>query len=174
MKAGIAVVVGAAALALGGCGGSDGGSEKQSTAGPTSATASTPAPAAASTSPARDATATATSAPGTDTATATGTGATAGAGGDASQSVEGVWLATETDSMVQLVLTKGTANLTSTHLCGGAYTGKKGVDLTLTCMDGNKERTKGHGVLAQDGATLTVQWSGGPTDVFSRTGLPSD
>jgi len=41
-------------------------------------------------------------------------------------------------------------------------------------VDGNKDRTSGHGTLTADGKTLTVQWSGGLTDTFSRTGLPSN
>jgi hypothetical protein len=102
-----------------------------------------------------------------------GASASPGATGDASQGVDGVWLAAEGSAKVQLVLGKGRAGLTSTHLCGGTYTDHNGVGLTLTCMDGDKERTDGHGVLAGDGKTLTVQWKNGPTDTFSRTGLPS-
>jgi hypothetical protein len=88
-------------------------------------------------------------------------------------SVEGVWLATQGGTKIQLVLGKGKAGLTSTSLCGGTYTEHDGLGLDMTCMDGNKDRTSGHGVLAADGKTLTVKWSGGLTDTFSRTGLPS-
>lgn len=99
--------------------------------------------------------------------------ATSLAPGDSTQTVEGVWLATQGSTKVQLVLGKGKAALTSSHLCGGGYTDKDGIKLTLTCMDGDTERTSGSGVLASDGKTLKVQWADGPTDVFSRTGLPS-
>jgi hypothetical protein len=92
---------------------------------------------------------------------------------DPKRSVEGVWLAMQGSTKVQLVLGKGKAGLTSTHLCGGAYTDGDGLRLVLTCMDGDKERTSGHGVLASDGKTLTVEWTDGPTDTFTRTGLPS-
>lgn len=106
----------------------------------------------------------------TDTAT---TPVESAGGGDATQTVEGVWLATQGTTKVQLVLGKGKAALTSTHLCGGGYSDQDGVAITLTCMDGDTERTTGRGVLAADGKTLTVQWTDGPTDVFARTGLPS-
>lgn len=90
-----------------------------------------------------------------------------------SQGVAGVWLAMHGATKVQLVLGKGKAALTTTSLCGGGYTDNDGVGITLTCMDGNKDRTVGHGVLASDGKTLTVEWNGGVTDTFTRTGLPS-
>jgi hypothetical protein len=96
-----------------------------------------------------------------------------GASGDPTQGVEGVWIAAQGAAKVQLVLGKGEAGLTSTHLCGGTYTDRKDIVLTLTCMDGDKERISGQGVMAGDGKTLTVQWTGGVTDVFARTGLPS-
>ncbi|MFF7155531.1 hypothetical protein [Streptomyces sp. NPDC008139] len=99
--------------------------------------------------------------------------ASSGVGGDSTQGVEGVWLATQGSTKVQLVLGKGKAGLTSGHLCGGTYTDRDGLGLTLTCMDGDKERTSGRGELTGDGKTLTVRWTGGPTDTFSRTGLPS-
>lgn len=164
----MAVVAVAAALSLSGCG-ADGGDARQ-TAAPTDSPDSPPA-SATTTSPAQPATA---SPGGTATATGSATADSAGTGDGATHSVEGVWLAAQGDSKVQLVLGKGEANLTSNHLCGGAYTEKNGVDIRLTCMDGDKERTRGLGVMAPDGSTLTVQWTGGLTDVFTRTGLPSD
>jgi hypothetical protein len=170
MKAGMAVVAVAAALSLSGC--SAGGGDARQTAAPTDSPDSPPA-SATTTSPAQPATATA-SPSGTATATGSATADSAGTGDGATHSVEGVWLAAQGDSKVQLVLGKGEANLTSNHLCGGAYTEKNGVDIRLTCMDGDKERTRGLGVMAPDGSTLTVQWTGGLTDVFTRTGLPSD
>lgn len=172
MKAGIAAAAVAAALSLSGCGGSGG---KQQAVTPTDAPESPSASAAASTSATRTPTPTPTR-DGTATATATATASTGASASadDATHSVEGVWLAAQGDAKVQLVLSGGEANLTSAHLCGGGYTEKSGVAITLTCMDGDKERTRGQGVLAADGSTLTVQWAGGPTDVFTRTGLPSD
>ena len=155
-------MVAAAALMLSGCSGGGDQAAKQPTANVT-ATAKQPSTTAA---------ATATSAgpsSGTASATATGGGETT----DSTQSVEGIWLAMEDGAKVQLVLGKGKAGLTSAHLCGGGYTEHSGVDIVLTCMDGDKERTSGHGLLAPDGKTLTVQWTGGPTDTFTRTGLPS-
>lgn len=169
LRAGIAAVAAAAALALGGCGG--GGSDKQAVASTSGQPSSGAAPTSAADSSATTPTATPTApAPGT----ATGTAQTAGAGGAATQTVEGVWLATDGATKVQLVLGKGKAALTSAHLCGGGYTGKGAIAITLTCMDGDMERTSGQAVLAPDGTTLTVRWAKGPTDVFSRTGLPSD
>jgi len=100
-----------------------------------------------------------------------------GASTDSTESVEGVWLATADGAKVQLVLGKGKASLTSSHLCGGVYKGTgigdDNLRLTLTCMDGDKERAKGTGRLSSDGRSLTVEWDAGPTDAFSRTGLPS-
>jgi hypothetical protein len=152
--AGIAAVAVVATLALSGCS-SDSGSD-----GKKNPTASvTAVPTAAPTK---------VTAPTTTPATPSGTST-----GDPTQGVEGVWLAAQGANKVQLVLGKGQAGLTSTHLCGGTYTDHDGISLKLTCMDGDKERTSGTGVLAADGKTLTVQWTGGLTDTFSRTGLPS-
>jgi hypothetical protein len=155
-----------AALGLSGCSGSAQHAAQEPTASRTvtlpPAPTTAPAPTGSSTP-----TATGSESPGT-----TDSG---GASTDSTQSVEGVWLATEDGTKVQLVLGKGKAGLTSTHLCGGSYTDHNGMslDVTLTCMDGDRERTSGHGVMAADGKTLTVQWTDGPTDAFTRTGLPS-
>lgn len=156
-EAGIAAVAVAAALALSGC---SGGGDNEGKKAPTTSPSATGRPTAASSTSAEP------SASGTSSASP-------GTTGDPTQGVEGVWLATEGTAKVQLVLGKGKAGLTSTHLCGGTYTDRDGIGLTLTCMDGDKERTDGRGVLAGDGKTLTVQWKDGPTDTFSRTGLPS-
>ncbi len=148
-----------AALALSGCS-SDSGkpAAKQPTAGATTASPST----------------TAATSGGTSVPTASGSADSGGTATQSTRTVEGIWLATQDGSKVQLVLGKGKAGLTSTHLCGGAYTGKNSIVIVLTCMDGDKERTSGHGSMAADGKTLTVQWTGGTTDTFSRTGLPSN
>jgi hypothetical protein len=170
LRAGIAAVAVAAAMALAGCGGGDGGGEQATVSAsgqPSSGVASTSAAHSSATTSAPAPTATA-------TGTATGTAQPPGAAGGATQSVEGVWLAADGATKVQLVLGKGKAALTCTHLCGGGYTDKGTIAITLTCMDGDMERTTGHGVLAPDGNTLAVEWTNGPTDVFSRTGLPSD
>ncbi|UWE07959.1 hypothetical protein [Actinacidiphila bryophytorum] len=152
----------AAVLALSSCSsGGDDGEKKPTASSSASATGGQPTP-SASTSAAPEPTGTAT------------TPVESAGSGDATQTVEGVWLATQDTTKVQLVLGKGKAALTSTHLCGGGYTDRDGIVLTLTCMDGDTERTTGHGVMAADGKTLTVQWTGGTTDVFSRTGLPSN
>jgi hypothetical protein len=154
--AGIAAVAVAAVLTLTGCSGDGGGrSAKQQPAG-TSPTVSAASPG------------------GTPTTTASAPTASGTPGDDSAQGVEGVWLTTQGGTKVQLVLGEGKAGLTSTHLCGGTYTDKNGLALTMTCMDGDKERTVGHGVLSGDGKTLSVQWTDGPTDTFSRTGLPSN
>jgi hypothetical protein len=150
----------AAVLALSSCGSGDNDGKKQPTVSTSvSATGGQESPSTTSAAP-------------EPTATAT-TPVDSAATGDATQTVEGVWLATQGTTKVQLVLGKGKAALTSTHLCGGGYTDQDGVAITLTCMDGDTERTTGRGVLAADGKTLTVQWTDGPTDVFARTGLPS-
>ncbi|MEW2520119.1 hypothetical protein [Actinacidiphila alni] len=159
--AGIATVAVVGALTLSGCSG--GGDDEGKKAPPTTGASASGGPNAASS------TSTAPTASGSTTASPGSTDST----GAPTEGVEGVWLATEGAAKVQLVLGKGKAGLTSTHLCAGTYTDKDGVGLILTCMDGDKERTSGHGVLAGDGKTLTVQWTGGPTDTFSRTGLPS-
>ncbi|WP_329178210.1 hypothetical protein [Streptomyces sp. NBC_01477] len=150
----------AAALALSSCGSSDNDGKKQPAVGTTvSATGQSVSPSAtAAIDP---------------SATTTNPVESAATSGDPTRTVEGVWLATQGSVKVQLVLGEGKAALTSAHLCGGGYTGQDGIGLTLTCMDGDTERTNGHGVLAPDGKTLTVRWTGGPTDIFSRTGLPS-
>lgn len=165
-RTGLAAAAVAAVLALSGCS-SDSGDDATKQPTPTATTlapgsgqqpTATASPSGVAVSPSASATS---SAP-----TATGTG-------DPAQGVDGVWLAMQGATKVQLVLGKGKAALTSTSLCGGGYTDQDGIGLTLTCVDGNKDRTTGRGVLAADGKTLTVQWSGGLTDTFSRTGLPS-
>lgn len=154
----------AAVLALSSCGSSDNDGKKEPTASASASVTGRPvSPSASASGPA----------PTTPQPTATTTGPAQSAGDDATQGVAGVWLATQGTTKVQLVLGKGEAALTSTHLCGGAYTDQDGVGLTLTCVDGDTERTHGRGVLAPDGKTLTVRWTDGPTDVYSRTGLPS-
>ncbi|MFI0895837.1 hypothetical protein [Streptomyces sp. NPDC020983] len=166
MRAGVAAMAVAAAMALGGCGGSGGGKD-DATATPSATgqpdSPSVSPPANASAEPAT------TTAPGPG-ASSTDSGQTAGA----TDTVEGVWLAAEGATNVQLVLGAGKAGLTSTHLCGGTYTGKDAIAITLTCMDGDTQRTTGRGRLSADAKTLTVTWTDGPTDVFARTGLPSD
>jgi len=148
-------------MTLGGCsGGSGDDATKQPTAQATATSGVTSSTAA-------------TASAGTTDGTQTATSATGGESTDSTRSVEGIWLAMEDGNKVQLVLGKGKAGLTSTHLCGGGYTEHDGVSIVLTCMDGDKERTSGHGVLGADGKTLIVKWSNGPTDTFSRTGLPS-
>jgi len=148
----------AAVLALSSCGSSDNDGKKLPTASTSASATGRPVSPSASSQP---------------TATTTAPVESASTGDDATKTVEGVWLATQGSTKVQLVLGKGKAALTSTHLCGGGYTDRDGIGLTLTCMDGDTERTSGHGVLAPDGKTLTVQWVGGTIDAFSRTGLPS-
>lgn len=136
--------------------------KKQPTTAGTTATAKPTAPAAGSSTPS-----------GGSSGSPSQSSGAGGASTDSTQSVEGVWLAMKDGTKVQLVLGKGKAGLTSTHLCGGVYTGHGPINVILTCMDGDKDRTSGQGVLAPDGTTLTVQWSDGLTDVFSRTGLPT-
>lgn len=155
----------AAALTLSGCSGGSSGDDgtKQQTASATvsgqpGAPAGTASPSATAATPA--------------TASAT-TSAPAGTG-DPTQRADGIWQAVQGGGKVQLVLGKGAAGLTSTHLCAGTYTDQDGIGLTLTCADGDKERTAGRGVLAADGKTLTVRWAGGPTDTFTRSGLPGN
>lgn len=151
--AGFTAVAAAGALTLSGCSGNGDQAKKEPTR---SATASAARPSATpSTGSASD------SASPTDS-------------GGVNQGVGGVWLAMQGTTKVQLVLGEGKAALTSTSLCGGTYTEHDGIGLILACMDGNKDRTVGHGDLSADGKTLTVKWSGGITDTFTRTGLPSN
>ncbi|WP_225845404.1 hypothetical protein [Streptomyces sp. HPF1205] len=152
--AGFAAVAAVGSLTLSGCSGGGDGQGKEPTR---SATASADQPSATS----------------SPTGTATGT-ASPTKGGGAAQGVGGVWLAVRGGTKVQLVLGKGKAGLTSTSLCAGTYTEHNGIDLVLTCVGGDKDRTAGHGDLSSDGRTLTVKWSGGLSDTFTRTGLPGD
>lgn len=154
--AGLAAAAVCAAVALTGCssGGSSGSQGKQApSTGPTTTAVSPSATGAAATTPGADASPT--------------------VSGAASMGVQGVWLAAQDGAKVQLVLGEGKAGLTSTSLCGGTYTGTSPIRISLTCMDGNKDRTSGRGSLSTDGMTLKVVWGHGPTDVFVRTGLPS-
>lgn len=168
--AGAAAASLAAVLVLAGCGASGGDALPSPAVSGVAATVTTTGAAtggtAAVTGGGPSGKSTSSAVPSGATPTASGSGAT-------QQGVEGVWLASAGATKVQLVLGKGEAGLTSTSLCGGSYTEKNGIGLTLTCVDGNKTRTSGHGVLAADGQTLTVTWTGGLTDTFSRTDLPS-
>jgi hypothetical protein len=165
--AGLAAVAVAAVLTLSGCSGdSDDNGTEQPSAG-TSASAA---------GGQHSATASPSGTP-TDSASASASGSatpSSTASGDETKSAAGVWLSTQGGAKVQLVLGEGKAGLTSTHLCGGTYTGQDTINLTMTCMDGDRERTTGQGELAADGKTLVVEWKDGPTDTFSRTGLPSN
>lgn len=156
---GAAAVAVAAVLTLAGCGSGDGDNDAKKTPGVTATPSGQPSGASAGVT--------------TGATPTTGASASDTPSGDSGQGVEGVWLATAGGSKVQLVLGKGKAGLTSTSLCGGTYTGTDTIGIILTCMDGNKKRNAGHGELSADGRMLTVRWSGGETDTFSRTGLPS-
>ncbi|MEV3856859.1 hypothetical protein AB0J38_21320 [Streptomyces sp. NPDC050095] len=150
--AGAAAVV--AALAVSGCSSDDGGKDKASDSG---SSGSSQAP---------------------DGSASSGSGDSGSAG--SVKDTEGIWSATTSGQPVVLVIGGKQASLSSAgHLCTGtlADTGKP--MLTLTCADGNNDRTMG-AVESNDGTTMKVSWDAGTTDTFTKskdgnlpTGLPT-
>ncbi|MER5951692.1 hypothetical protein ABT127_37205 [Streptomyces sp. NPDC001904] len=152
----VRIVVGAAAavaaLAVSGCSGDDGGSDKG---------------AGASSSAAPDASA-------SDSASGSGSDSGSGSAKDA----VGIWSATTDGKPVVLVIGGRQASLSTGdgHLCTGTVTGSGTRTLSLTCADGSTDRTAGT-IESNDGSTMKVSWKAGTQDTFKKSAngqLPTD
>lgn len=116
-----------------------------------------------------------------------GTGATAqptdpSGGGDTKPGgLDGSWLSTTGGKTVVMAIDGKQVALAGEHVCTGTVAEQA---LTLKCLDGNTDRTSGT-IEANDGRTLSVSWSAGLKETFTRTegqpgaglptgGLPTD
>lgn len=94
------------------------------------------------------------------------TGTTAGPGVAA---LEGTWASASDGSPVVLSVTSGKVALVADqHVCQGEVKDTGKVTLTLKCLDGNTDRTKG-AVESVDGEKLVVSWGAGAEDTLTRT-----
>ncbi|QNE76623.1 hypothetical protein F0344_20110 [Streptomyces finlayi] len=108
-----------------------------------------------------------------------GSGSGSGSSGSASGSagnpgagaakLEGTWAGLTDGKAVALSVASGQAALVAEqHVCQGKVTGRGEVTLTLTCVDGNTDRTSGS-VESNDGRTIVVSWNAGAKDTLTKT-----
>ncbi|QXE39151.1 hypothetical protein KQY30_15120 [Streptomyces sp. GMY02] len=162
-SAATAGLVAALAFALTGCGGdgADGDSGKDSSSsGTPSATAS---------------------GSGSSSGSDSNSGSGSGSGGDAGGGVEGTWAGLTDGKAVALSVKAGKVALVAdNHVCQGSVEDMGEPMLSLTCADGNTDRTMGS-IESNDGKTLVISWGKGTKDTLTKTetgvfpeGLPTD
>ncbi|MFC9649516.1 hypothetical protein [Streptomyces sp. NPDC056937] len=117
-------------------------------------------------------------------------GATAdsGSGADAdtdtdtdTASVEGTWAGLSDGKTVALSVKSGKVALVADrHVCQGAVEDMGEPMFSLTCVDGNTDRTMGT-IESNDGKTLVISWGKGVKDTLAKAGddklpegMPSD
>lgn len=140
------------ALALTGCGGDSGGDSAKDRGG-----ATTPSGTASS-----------------------GSTADSGSGADAA-SIEGTWGGLSDGKTVALSVKSGKVALVADqHVCQGSVEDMGELMFSLTCADGNTDRTMGT-VESNDGKTLVISWDAGKKDTLAKAadgklpdGLPTD
>jgi hypothetical protein len=143
---GVAVAGLTAALLLTGCGGSGGGSsgtDKAASGDKSDSAAATPA-------------------------ATSGGSATPGAPdadlAQAAKRLEGAWAGLTDGKSVTLLVKEGKAALVADqHVCSGSLQDMGQPMLSLTCADGNTERTMGT-IRSNDGKTLLLSWGAGKKD----------
>ncbi|MFC6884351.1 MULTISPECIES: hypothetical protein [Actinomadura] len=81
-------------------------------------------------------------------------------GAERRSSLDGTW----TSGKVALHLFRGAAALNRPTFCSGTVAASG--DITLTCANGDRTRTRGRASLTS--RTLTVGWTGGVRDVLRR------
>ncbi|MFF5126940.1 hypothetical protein ACFY41_08335 [Streptomyces syringium] len=113
-----------------------------------------------------------------DKPSARASGSSTPAGNGASGSLDGVYAAAPSaDGALGLSLTHGRAALYADggkRVCTGTVgEGAGPVTLTLTCGDGNTDRTRGT-VERPGGRTVVVSWESGKKDTFTRTGAAAE
>ncbi|MEV5159441.1 hypothetical protein [Streptomyces sp. NPDC053728] len=99
----------------------------------------------------------------------TGDGQDTGTPGPGVAALDGTWTSTSDGSPVVLSVTSGKVALVADqHVCQGEVKDTGEVTLTLKCLDGNTDRTKG-AVESVDGDKLVVSWGAGAEDTLART-----
>ncbi|WP_405987534.1 hypothetical protein [Streptomyces sp. NBC_00872] len=164
VRAGVATagLVTSLALTLTGCGG-DSGSDSAKDKGGADAPSATADGSVSASDPATDSS--------TD----------AGAGGDGASAVDGTWAGLTDGKAVALSVKAGKVALVAdSHVCQGSVEDMGEPMLSLTCADGNTDRTMGT-IESNDGKTLVVSWDKGKKDTLAKTdggalpeGLPED
>ncbi|WP_250305484.1 hypothetical protein [Streptomyces sp. A 4/2] len=95
-------------------------------------------------------------------------GAGSGDSGAKSAEFEGSWLATTDGKSTALVIQGKQAAIAGQHVCTGTVADMGKPMLSLTCPDGNTDRTMGS-IESADGRTMTVSWDAGLKDTFKKT-----
>lgn len=104
---------------------------------------------------------------GSDSGSGSGESGTSG-GADAS-ALEGTWAGLTDGKAVALSVASGKVALVAEqHVCQGEVKDHGKVMLTLTCTDGNTDRTMGS-IESNDGRTLVVSWDAGAEDTLTKT-----
>ncbi|MYZ36909.1 hypothetical protein [Streptomyces sp. MnatMP-M17] len=153
-------LVTALALALTGCGGDSGGDSGKDKGGADAPSAS---------------------ADGSGSGPDAGASASTGSGGDGASAVEGSWAGLTDGKAVALSVKAGKVALVAdSHVCQGSVEDMGEPMLSLTCADGNTDRTMGS-IKSNDGKTLVIAWDKGKKDTLAKTetgtppeGLPED
>ncbi|MFD7091790.1 hypothetical protein ACFV94_28885 [Streptomyces sp. NPDC059896] len=113
-----------------------------------------------------------------------GSGADSGSDADTdtdTASVEGTWAGLSDGKTVALSVKSGKVALVADrHVCQGAVEDMGEPMFSLTCVDGNTDRTMGT-IESNDGKTLVISWGKGVKDTLAKAGddklpegLPSD
>ncbi|MEV4331520.1 hypothetical protein AB0K02_13425 [Streptomyces sp. NPDC049597] len=92
-----------------------------------------------------------------------------GGGEGRPRDVEGTWTGLSDGKPVALSVTQGKAALLADgHACTGEVQDTGGQTLSLTCADGNTDRTTGS-VESNDGTTLVISWGAGRKDTLRKS-----
>ncbi|MFD8967988.1 hypothetical protein ACFV0C_23845 [Streptomyces sp. NPDC059568] len=161
-SAATAGLVTALALALTGCGGDSGGDSGKDKGGADAPSASADG-----------------SGSGPDAGASASAGS--GSGGDGASAVEGTWAGLTDGKAVALSVKAGKVALVAdSHVCQGSVEDMGEPMLSLTCADGNTDRTMGS-IESNNGKTLVIAWDKGKKDTLAKTetgtlpeGLPED
>ncbi|TXS37237.1 hypothetical protein [Streptomyces sp. OR43] len=103
-----------------------------------------------------------------DDATSGTEGATGGL-----KALEGAWAGQTGGKAVVLSVASGKAVVVAdSHVCSGTAKDTGKPMLSLTCADGNTDRTTG-AIESNDGKTVVVSWDGGTKDTLAKTDADS-
>ncbi|WP_066946566.1 hypothetical protein [Streptomyces lushanensis] len=99
-----------------------------------------------------------------------GASADTGSGGAGASAVEGSWAGLTDGKAVALSVKGGKVALVAdSHVCQGSVEDMGEPMLSLTCADGNTDRTMGS-IESNDGKTLVIAWDKGKKDKLAKTG----
>ncbi|MEU5657879.1 hypothetical protein ABZ802_20035 [Streptomyces sp. NPDC047737] len=88
---------------------------------------------------------------------------------EAAAALEGTWTGGTRSDPVALSVTSGkVALIADRHVCQGEVKHTGEVELALTCLDGDTDRTSGT-VTSNDGEKLVVSWEAGAEDTLAKT-----